>query len=155
MLETVSCSRGGDSRALYYRGEQTGLVGNGVDGTARQGSQAHRGDERQHLAKVRVAGSNPVFRSRAGQGRFFNAAPHLAGVLRFRPEVAAECRIDLWVLRFGDRHPEPQTEAQFGPVGKNLTEASSYRLESARNLDLCGAIWSARHSRTSCLMVTT
>jgi len=30
-------------------------------------------DENTHLAKVKVAGSNPVFRSIvAGQGRFFN-----------------------------------------------------------------------------------
>jgi hypothetical protein len=52
-----------DSRALYYSGELSGGGGNWVDRTARQGSAADHRDEKPHLAKVRVAGSNPVFRS--------------------------------------------------------------------------------------------
>ncbi len=34
-----------------------------MDGTARQGSGTDGRDGKHHLAKVRVAGSNPVFRS--------------------------------------------------------------------------------------------
>jgi hypothetical protein len=34
-----------------------------VDGAARQGARQTQTDENHHLAKVRVAGSNPVFRS--------------------------------------------------------------------------------------------
>jgi hypothetical protein len=34
-----------------------------VDGTALHGTGPHQKDQFQHLAKVRVAGSNPVFRS--------------------------------------------------------------------------------------------
>ena len=41
--------------------------------TATSGGPPDPGDEDHHLAKVRVAGSNPVFRSIvAGQRRFFN-----------------------------------------------------------------------------------
>ena len=34
-----------------------------MDGAARQGTRQTQTDENHHLAKVRVAGSNPVFRS--------------------------------------------------------------------------------------------
>ena len=67
-----------DSRALYYSDGLGGRSGNWVDGTARQGTGADPNDENHHLAKVRVAGSNPVFRSIvAGQKRF-------SSMLRFR-----------------------------------------------------------------------
>jgi len=51
------------SRALYYRGGCSGRGGNWVDGIARQGSGANPEDEKHHLAKLRVGGSNPVLRS--------------------------------------------------------------------------------------------
>jgi hypothetical protein len=52
-----------NSRALYYRGELHGRGGNWVDGTASQRTRPTQRYENHHLAKVRVAGSNPVFRS--------------------------------------------------------------------------------------------
>jgi hypothetical protein len=52
-----------ESRALYYRVGLGGRGGNWVDGIARCGTEAIHRDENPHLAKVRVAGSNPVFRS--------------------------------------------------------------------------------------------
>jgi hypothetical protein len=52
------------SRPLYNRGESGGLGGNWVDRTAGQGTGENPVDEYCHLAKVRVAGSNPVFRSK-------------------------------------------------------------------------------------------
>ena len=60
-----------DSRALYYSGGRSGRGGNWVDETALRGIRVDCPDEKHHLAKVRVAGSNPVFRSiLAGQSRF-------------------------------------------------------------------------------------
>jgi hypothetical protein len=53
-----------DSRPLYYGGGLSGRGGNWVDRSARQGTGQDPVDENPHLAKVRVAGSNPVFRSR-------------------------------------------------------------------------------------------
>ena len=52
------------SRPLYYSGGLGERGGIWVDGTARQGNAVGHRDEKHHLAKVRVAGSNPVFRSR-------------------------------------------------------------------------------------------
>ena len=44
-----------------------------MDETARQGNGVDLRDGKHHLAKVRVAGSNPVFRSIvAGRVAFFN-----------------------------------------------------------------------------------
>ncbi len=44
--------------------------GNWVDRTAGRGTGANLVEQNRHLAKVGVAGSNPVFRSKiAGQGR--------------------------------------------------------------------------------------
>ena len=64
-----------DSRALYYRDGLGGRAGNWVDGTPRTGPGQTDG-RNHHLAKVRVAGSNPVFRSeqagQAGQDVCFN-----------------------------------------------------------------------------------
>ncbi len=52
------------SRPIYYSDELGGRGGNLVDRTApRRIRQTWMTDENQHLAKVRVAGSNPVFRS--------------------------------------------------------------------------------------------
>ena len=53
-----------DSRSLYNSGESAGLGGNWVDRTAGQRTGDNSVDENRHLAKVRVAGSNPVFRSK-------------------------------------------------------------------------------------------
>ncbi len=52
-----------DTRALYYSGGSTGWGGNWADGSALHGTRRIQTDEKPHLAKVRVAGSNPVFRS--------------------------------------------------------------------------------------------
>ena len=41
-----------------------------MDGRARQERGAHHRDEKHHLAKVRVAGSNPDFRSKMGLDPF-------------------------------------------------------------------------------------
>ena len=61
------------SRALYYGDGRRGRTGNWVDRTSLEASGVAYGDEYQHLAKVRVAGSNPVFRSiEAGRKHFFN-----------------------------------------------------------------------------------
>ena len=54
-----------DSRALYYRGELRGQAGNWVDGTAPHETGQTQKDENPRLAKVWVAGSNPVFRTKA------------------------------------------------------------------------------------------
>jgi len=53
-----------DSRPLYYSDEWDGRAGNREDGTARHRTRTDPQDENRHLAKVRVAGSNPVFRSK-------------------------------------------------------------------------------------------
>jgi len=55
----ISCDR----RPLYYRGGRSGRAEDRVDGTALHGSQADQKDHFHRLAKVRVEGSNPVFRS--------------------------------------------------------------------------------------------
>jgi hypothetical protein len=52
-----------DYRPLYYGAGLSGRGGNWVDGTSRQGTRPDPNDGKHHLAKVRVAGSNPVFRS--------------------------------------------------------------------------------------------
>jgi hypothetical protein len=52
------------SRPLYNRGESGGLSGNWPDVAAGQGTGVNPVDGVNHLAKVRVAGSNPVFRSK-------------------------------------------------------------------------------------------
>jgi hypothetical protein len=78
---TKGCSTGAirpwlDSRALYYSDGLGGRPGNWLDRSARLGTGANPKDQIQHLAKVRVAGSNPVFRSIvAGQGRCFGPDP--------------------------------------------------------------------------------
>jgi hypothetical protein len=66
-----------DSRPLYYSDEPDGRVGNWMDGAAPWRTCRTLWDENHHLAKVRVAGSNPVFRSiGAGQGWFFHHRSH-------------------------------------------------------------------------------
>jgi hypothetical protein len=61
------------SRPLYNRSEFSGRAGNWADGTAGQGTGT---DYLRHLAKVGVAGSNPVFRSKVvGQKRFLEHRP--------------------------------------------------------------------------------
>ena len=73
LASPIDGQRQPDSRALYYGDGLGGRGGIWADGTARQGSRVDYGDQIPHLAKVRVAGSNPVFRSiLPGQGRFFN-----------------------------------------------------------------------------------
>lgn len=49
-----------DSRALYHRGGPNAGGSNWVDGTALHGIRQTQTDENPRLAKVRVAGSNPV-----------------------------------------------------------------------------------------------
>jgi len=63
-----SCEAG-DNRPLYYSAGLAGRSGNWVDGTAFRWTGADVQDENRHLAKVRVAGSNPVFRSKKDQFR--------------------------------------------------------------------------------------
>src|SRR5208282_1011435 len=58
-----------DTRALYYGVGLSGRGGNWVDLTVRRGSGVDRPDRNHHLAMVRVAGSNPVFRSILPGGR--------------------------------------------------------------------------------------
>ena len=60
-----------NSRALYYSGGLGGRGGNWVDGRPRSGTGTEHQDQFQHVAKVRVAGSNPVFRSKVPGGRHF------------------------------------------------------------------------------------
>jgi hypothetical protein len=60
------------SRPLYNRGGSGGLGGNWMDSSAGQGTGENPVDGFRHLAKVRVAGSNPVFRSK-------NSGPELEG----------------------------------------------------------------------------
>src|ERR1700722_10145401 len=52
------------SRPVYNSGVFSGLPGNRVDSTARQRTGSYSKDPVQRLAKVRVAGSNPVVRSK-------------------------------------------------------------------------------------------
>jgi hypothetical protein len=47
----------------------TGLSGNGVDRDAAQATGVDLMDENNHLAKVKVAGSNPVVRSKNSPGQ--------------------------------------------------------------------------------------
>jgi hypothetical protein len=69
---TAPISLSVDSRALYYRRELGRQGGNWADGSALRGTRQTHEDENHYLAKLRVAGSNPVIRSiRAGQ-RFLN-----------------------------------------------------------------------------------
>ena len=69
------------SRPLYYGVEFVELPGPSVDGGAAQRICLDAADELKHLAKVRVAGSNPVFRSIvAGQSGFSNSRLGLAAV---------------------------------------------------------------------------
>ena len=56
-------SPGADSRPLYYRDGLGGRGGNWVDGTASQATCGNQMNQIPHHAKVRSAGSNPVFRS--------------------------------------------------------------------------------------------
>jgi hypothetical protein len=59
-----------DSRALYYSEGLGRRGGNWADGAARQKTRQTKSDGFHHPAKVRVAGSNPDFRSIvAGQRR--------------------------------------------------------------------------------------
>ena len=69
------------SRPLYHSDGLAGHNGNWVDGTARRRTEADLQDETRHLAKVRVAGSNPVFRSK-------NSGPEL-GKLKIEPVIGA------------------------------------------------------------------
>jgi hypothetical protein len=59
ILVQQTCCRPG-SRRLYYGGGRSGRVGNWVDESALQGTRQTYTDENHHLAKVRVAGSNPI-----------------------------------------------------------------------------------------------
>ncbi len=61
--------RVGDSRRLYYSDGLVGRRGNWADETARWETEADHSDQKHHLAKVRVAGSNPVFRSHEVPGQ--------------------------------------------------------------------------------------
>jgi hypothetical protein len=63
------------SRSLYNSAESGGRSGNWVDGTARRWIQLDLQDGNRHLAKVGVAGSNPVFRSKDAGHRQFSGAP--------------------------------------------------------------------------------
>jgi hypothetical protein len=72
------CLVGPRCRPLYNRGVFSGLAGNWVDEAAGQGIGENPVDGFRDLAKVGVAGSNPVFRSkRPGQrlARGSNLAP--------------------------------------------------------------------------------
>jgi len=57
-----------DSRPLYHVAGLSGLGGNWVDGTSRLGTRTDPNDGEHHLAKVRVAGSYPAFRSERSPG---------------------------------------------------------------------------------------
>jgi hypothetical protein len=87
-----------DSRPLYYGAGLSGRGGNWVDATATQGTDRDIVDENHHLAKVRVAGSNPVFRSiLPGRRHFFNLGsetPRFIFSYRFTTIVVAFSRID-------------------------------------------------------------
>jgi hypothetical protein len=81
------------SRPLYNRGESGGLGGNWLDGTAGQRFGENPVDEYCHLAKVRVAGSNPVFRSKMwrmswGNVELVDLARHELGIRRPSPGTA-------------------------------------------------------------------
>ena len=65
---SIDHSRLGRSRPLYSGDEFSGLRGNWVDGSALQGIVGNHTDAIRHVAKVRVAGSNPVFRSNTNSG---------------------------------------------------------------------------------------
>ncbi len=68
-----------DSRPPYYRDGLDGRDGNWVDRTSLQGTNRRRMEENRHLAKVRVAGWNPVFCSKIpGEGQCLRY--RLAGV---------------------------------------------------------------------------
>ena len=57
-----------ERRALYYEGAPGGPAGDWVDGAARWGTGVDHPDQEHHLAKVRVAGANPVFGSKQSPG---------------------------------------------------------------------------------------
>ena len=86
---TVPCSGADlDSRPLYYRGVSGGVGGNWVDRTARQWIRETHWDEKHYLAKVWVAGSNPVLRCIvAGQRWCFNPCKTTSVLLRDAVEL--------------------------------------------------------------------
>ena len=74
-----------------------------MDETAQQGTAFDRPDERHHLAKVRVAGSNPVFRStvmalRIPAGSRWWPVPQNFRRRRFRLEVVSQKARSTFVL---------------------------------------------------------
>ena len=112
-----------------------------MDGQARHGSEADHNDEKHHLAKVRVAGSNPVFRSIvAGQIHFFNVDPPCGQSPRVRLQPAARCAIALSLIRLDDRYPGPRAENSVWRGGENLVQTNSVSVISKQHfLCVCGA----------------
>jgi hypothetical protein len=67
-----------------------------MDGAALREIRQTYWDENPDFAKVRVAGSSPVFRSiAAGQGSFSTPLRTLPKSFAFDPEVAGEYRIEV------------------------------------------------------------
>ena len=109
-----------------------GFGGRSVDGRPAQRNRQDALDELKHLAKVRVAGSNPVFRSiAAGQRHFYKVGPtRTESPPRLQP--AARCAIasSLIVLTIVTLGREPKT--QFGTAGRTWCRRIRY-LSSASN----------------------
>jgi len=71
--------------ALYYGAGLGGRAGNWVDGTAGYGTGVNHPDQDHHLAKVRVVGSNPLFRSIVpGQDQFFRSSDFSGEMTRWQ-----------------------------------------------------------------------
>jgi hypothetical protein len=98
-----------------------------VDGTALQGTYRTQTNENPHLAKVRVAGSNPVFRSiQAGQKRLFKPTNGLATEQNVAPRrFAAHAPAVRWMPI---RHMAKSTPEDRLP--SRQLSASTYRKET-------------------------
>jgi hypothetical protein len=91
--------------------------GQSVDGRAARRTRRDVLDELKHLAKVRVAGSNPVFRSiLAGQKRFLN---HKSTGLRHERRVGREilCHLRITFLRVPESREPIRSSCCTAPGG--------------------------------------
>jgi hypothetical protein len=72
-----------------------------VDGRPVQGTHQNAVDELKHLAKVRVAGSNPVFRSNEGPGACLGrpGSADMPNMSFSRPSIGSR---DSWIANVGE-----------------------------------------------------
>jgi hypothetical protein len=100
-----------------------GFNGNWADGIAAQGTGVDPMDEKNHLAKVRVAGSNPVVRSTESPGQRL-----------FMPATVVESPIGALPTRSAIRaFLSPASGIPMGPEPPNASRHQSGKEESAHS----------------------